>query len=108
MQTSLHSRKHATPAHREKVLQAYRASRLTQKEFAAQAGVGVWTLRAWLRQAALPRGGAAAFVALPNLLAAPPAPPAYRLQWPGGLTLEVRPGFAPGELAALLQLRPVP
>jgi len=108
MQTSLHSRKRATPAQREKILQDYHASRLTQKEFAAQAGVGVWTLRAWLRQAALPRGGAAAFVALPNLLAAPPAPPAYRLQWANGLTLEVRAGFQAGELAALLQLLPTP
>jgi hypothetical protein len=46
------------------------------------------------------------FVAVPNLLAAGPPAPAYRLQWPGGLSLEVRAGFAVGELAALLQMLP--
>jgi hypothetical protein len=45
-------------------------------------------------------------VAVPNLLAARPAPAAYRLQWPDGLTLEVRSGFAAQELAVLLQLLP--
>ena len=79
---------------------------MTQKEFAAQAGIGVSTLLAWLRKAENHPERRADFVAVPNLLAALPAPAAYRLQWPGGLTLEVRPGFAPGELAALLKLLP--
>ena len=35
-------------------------------------------------------------MAVPNLLSAAPAAPAYRLQWPGGLSLEVRAGFLPG------------
>jgi len=35
-----------------------------------------------------------------------PAAPVYRLHWPGGLSLEVRSGFAPAELAALLRLLP--
>jgi hypothetical protein len=43
---------------------------------------------------------------VPNLLAAVPPAPGYRLQWPAGLSLEVRSGFAPAELAALLQLLP--
>lgn len=79
---------------------------MTQKEFAAQAGIGVSTLLAWLRKVEHKKGRGAGFVAVPNLLAALPAPAVYRLQWPGGLTLEVRPGFAPEELAALLQLLP--
>jgi hypothetical protein len=49
-------------------------------------------------------GGGSSFVAMPNLLPAPPAGPAYRLQWPGGPSLEVRPGFSSGELASLLRL----
>jgi hypothetical protein len=43
---------------------------------------------------------------VPNLLAAGPPAPAYRLHWPGGLSLELRAGFAADELAALLQLLP--
>jgi hypothetical protein len=43
---------------------------------------------------------------VPNLLAAAPAAPAYRLQWRNGLSLEMRAGFSVPELAALLQLLP--
>ena len=106
MQNSSCVRKHSTPAQREKILKSYQRSRLTQKEFAAQAGIGVSTLAAWLRKAAVKKEGCSSFVAVPNLFAAAPAGPAYRLQWPGGLSLEVRSGFSSGELASLLQLLP--
>jgi hypothetical protein len=80
---------------------------LTDKEYAAQAGVGVSTLHAWRRKVvAGPPGPRATFVAVPNLLAAVPTAPVYRVQWPRCLSLEVRSGFAAGELAALLQLLP--
>ena len=107
MPHSLPRRKHMTPAQREKILRAWRASTLPDQAFAAQAGVGVSTLHAWRRRvAARPAGLRTPFVAVPNLLAAGPPVPAYRLQWPGGLSLELRAGFAAGELAALLQLLP--
>ena len=107
MPTSLSRRKHVTPAQREKILRAWRASALPDQAFAAQAGVGVSTLHAWRRRAAArPAVPLTPFVAVPNLLAAGPPAPAYRLQWPGGLSLELRAGFAAGELAALLQLLP--
>ena len=79
---------------------------MPQKEFAAQAGIGVSTLATWLRQAAVKKEGGSSFVAVPNLFSASPAVPAYRLQWPGGLSLEVRSGFSSQELGALLQLLP--
>jgi hypothetical protein len=80
---------------------------LPDQAFAAQAGVGVSTLHAWRRKAAVrPAGPRTAFVAVPNLLAAGPPAPAYRLHWPGGLSLELRAGFAVDELAVLLQLLP--
>ena len=104
MQDSSHVRKHSTAAQREKILQAYGRSQLPQKEFAAQAGIGVSTLAAWLRKAAVKKEGGSSFVAVPNLLSASPAAPAYRLQWPGGLSLDVRSGFSSQELGALLQL----
>jgi hypothetical protein len=106
MQDLLRVRKHSTPEEREKILQSYRESSLTQKEFAVQAGIGVSTLLAWLRQSEGEKARGTGFVAVPNLLATLPAPAGYRLQWPGGLSLEVRPGFAAAELAALLQLLP--
>jgi transposase-like protein len=103
MQNSSRVRKHATAAQREKILRAYGRSQWPQKKFALQAGIGVSTLAAWLRKAAVKKEGGASFVAVPNLLSAAPA---YRLQWPGGLSLEVRSGFSAQELGALLQLLP--
>jgi len=104
MQNSLPVRKHSTPARREKIVQACQRSQLTRKEFAAQAGISVSTLAAWLRKAAVNKERRASFVAVPNLLPPPSAGPAYRLQWRGGLSLEIRPGFSSGELASLLRL----
>jgi len=108
MQDSSRIGKHATPAQREKILQAYRRTQLTRRDFAAQSGISVSTLAGWLRRADDSGKGGSRFVAVPNLLAAAPVAAAYRLQWPGGLSLEVRAGFAPGELAALSQLLPTP
>jgi transposase-like protein len=104
MQNSSRAHKHSTPADREKTLQSYERSQLTQKEFAAQAGIGVSTLAAWLRKARDNKGRRPSFVAVPNLLPSVPTAPAYRLQWPGGLSLEIRAGFSSGELADLLQV----
>jgi transposase-like protein len=106
MQNSLPVRKHSTPGQREKILRAYQRSQLTQKEFAREAGIGVSTLAAWLRKAAVKGEHRPSFVAVPNLLPAPSTGPAYRLQWPGGWSLEVGSGFSSEELAALLQLLP--
>jgi hypothetical protein len=44
----------------------------------------------------------------PNLLPPVSGAAAYRLGLPGGLSLEIRSGFCPRELAALLQLLPKP
>ena len=101
MQTSLVRRKQSSAIQREKILEAWRTTLLTDRDYAIQAGVAVSTLHAWRRLAARP-----AFVAVPNLWAAVPPGPDYRLHWPAGLSLEVRAGFAPAELAALLQLLP--
>ena len=107
MQNSERIRQRSTPAQREKLLRRYRHSQLTAAAFAAQAGIGVSTLYAWRRQATETKSaGGPAFVAVPNLLSAGSASTTYRLQWPGGLRLEVAAGFAAEELATLLQLLP--
>jgi len=86
-------------------LAAYQRSQLTQKEFAAQVGIGYSTLTFWLRKAATAKkSGQAALVPVPNLFSRAAAAPAYRLQFPRGLVVEVAPGFESAELDALLQL----
>jgi hypothetical protein len=110
MQTTSSIRKRLTLAQREELLRVYRRSDLTQREFARQQGIGLSSLQNWLRQTATAPKPVApsvpAFLPVPNLLSATPASPAYRIQWPGGLTLEVRAGFLASELAALLALLP--
>ncbi len=104
MQNSVSARPHRTAAQRAQILTAYHRSDLTQKAFAAQAGIGCSTLASWLRKAtACQSADQPAFVAVPNLLPAPGAATAYRLQFPRGLVVEVAPGFRPAELNALLQ-----
>lgn len=99
------ARKHLTEAQRQSVLNSYRRSRLTQREFAAEAGIGVSTLHLWLRKAATRASSpATAFVRVPNLLGPAAGPAMYRLHLPGGLDLEVTSGFRTEELASLLQV----
>jgi hypothetical protein len=110
MQTTSSIRKRLTLEQREELLRVYRRRDLTQREFARQQGIGLSTLQDWLLQTARRRKSPApavpTFLPVPNLLSAMPCPPAYRLQRPGGLTLEVRAGFGVPELAALLELLP--
>jgi lambda repressor-like predicted transcriptional regulator len=100
-------RKHLAPALREEILHRYQKTALTQRAFAAQAGVSVSTLQSWLRKAAARQVvGQTQFIALPQVKGPLSAAPAYRLVWPSGVALEVRAGFAAAELAAWLQLLP--
>ena len=104
MQRSTKVRRRHTPAQKDRLLAQYRRSGLTQRQFAAQAGIGYSTLTLWLRKTATARKSSqSALVAVPNLLSAPAAV-AYRLRFSGGLTVEVAPGFRSEELASLLQV----
>ena len=97
-------RRRRTPAERAQILDHYHQSGLTQKGFAAQAGISCSALNAWLRRARTPADShPPQFVPVPNLLSAGRGGVAYRLQWPDGFTLEVVAGFAAAELSALLQ-----
>ena len=104
MQGPTRIRRHHTRAERNQILAAYQRSPLTQKEFAAQAGVGYSTLTLWLSQAATAKNsGPAAFVPVPNLFSAAAPRSAYRIEFPRGVIVEVASGFASEELGALLQ-----
>ena len=105
MQNKVSVGKHRTPAQRKQVLADYRRSRLSQRAFAAQAGVGVSTLQLWLRQERdAPAGQATTFVPVPNLLAQPPASAGYRLRLVGGAVLEIGSDYKPEQLQPLLEL----
>lgn len=97
-------RRHRTPAQKDRLLAQYRRSGLSQRQFAAKAGIGYSTLTLWLRKAAPTiKPPKSTFVAVPNLLS-PTPPPAYRLRLSGGLSVEVAAGFRTEELASLLQM----
>jgi len=95
---------HFTPEQRAKIIQNYHRAQLSQKEFAAQAGIGVTTLQSWLRKAASAPSPQAKFLPVPNLLNAAPARSTYRLHLTGGMQLEVGSGFHPEELTTLLRV----
>ncbi len=67
MQISKPVRKHAPLVDRQGILQAYRHTPLSQREFATQVGISVATLNQWRRQSsAPPPTDRPQFVALPN------------------------------------------
>ena len=107
MQISKPVRKRVSLASRQRILQAYRHTTLSQREFAAKVGISVATLNKWRKQSSAPSPpDRPQFVALPNLLPNPTPGPIYRLVFPSGLALEVRHGFTAQELAMWLQLLP--
>src|SRR5581483_2671493 len=72
------TRQHFTARQRAQIIQDYRQAQLSQKEFAAQAGIGVTTLQSWLRKAAgTTLATRVKFLPVPNLLTAPPARSTY-------------------------------
>jgi transposase-like protein len=107
MQHPTRVRKRLTPAQRADILRAYRGSSLSQRDFAAQAGIGASTLALWLRKAGVGSGGATEFIRLPSLEAAA-APAPYRLHLRGGTRLDIGQDFRSEDLARLLQLLGVP
>jgi len=106
MSTTSRVHKHLTQTQREKILNDYGGTQLSQREFASQAGIGVSTLQLWLRKAATGRRSArsAGFVEVPNPLAQAPGAAAYRLHLAGGIDLEVASGFRSEELASFLRV----
>ena len=105
MQKSISVRKRHTAEERSEILEAYRRSEQTQKEFATEAGISVSALQLWLRRGGNARGttGTPTLVRAPNLFSSGPPPARYCLTLPGGMTLDIRCGFDAAELASLLR-----
>lgn len=105
MQRPTRVRRRHTPAQKDRILAAYQKSGLTQRMFAARRGIGYSTLTLWLRKATTAKKtDRSAFVPVPNLFSVASAAPAYRLQFAGGVIVEVARGFQSEELSALLQV----
>lgn len=102
METISPVRKRLTVTQGKELARRYQQSGLTPREFAQQQRIHLARLQYWLGRAEPPPRTAAAFIPVPNLLAAPPGPPAYRLRWPDGLQLELAAGFGARELGTLL------
>lgn len=86
---------------------SYRRSQLSQRQFAAEAGISLSALRCWLQPggSAAPLADPAPFIAIPNLLQPTGNQTfSYRLQLPGALNLEIAPGFVPAEVRELCRI----
>ena len=106
MQAAWTRHKRSNKAERNRIIDEYRRSDLTQREFTDRAGLGLSTLQAWLRRAEADRSvsRSAQFVALPNLTTPASNPPTYRLKFADGKVLEIPADFDAEELARLVQL----
>jgi transposase-like protein len=105
MQIKSLGRRHKSASEKSALLAAFARTGLTQAEFAAQQGLGLSTFQRWLRQSR--RNGqapSASLIEVPNLLAARASAAVYRLAFPGGVVLEVAPGFQATEVRALAQV----
>lgn len=96
-------RRRFSPEERAALAAEYRQGDLTQREFAAQVGISVSCLGIWLRRAR-EESSRPGFVELGPLLSTVAASPSYRVQFTGGLTLELSRGFVPEEVAQLCRL----
>jgi transposase-like protein len=103
-----HARHHHNDIERARILAAYHRSDLTQREFAAQAGIGYSTLTKWLQQAQADAPSPSpstspTFVSVPNLFGGTTPSVSYRVRFPNGLMVELSTGFDAAELGALLE-----
>lgn len=108
-------RKRFTPLQRADLLADYRASGLTQREFAAQAGISLACLSIWLRRekdAAPAPGKRVSLLEIPSVSLpasfSTPGPSAlassYKVHFVSGLSLEIPRGFSISEARELLNL----
>ena len=104
MRNAIVVRKRFTAAERARALEEYRASGLTQREFAARVGISAGSLYNWLRRdrnGSSP-AGKVSFLEIPASTARPVA--GYKVHFPDGLAVEAPRGFAPAELKEVLRL----
>jgi hypothetical protein len=108
MEVRTSSRKRLSPQERDDILNRFRQSGLTQRQFAAQAGVSLSWLQSWLYRAPKTKPPSKA----PRWLEVAPlsvhgscgSGVGYSVELPNGISLKVPRGFCASELAALDQV----
>jgi transcriptional regulator with XRE-family HTH domain len=97
------TRRRRSPVEIEEILAAYHHGGVTQRELAERHGVCVGTLQNWLRRSsASPDAGKAAWVELIPEATKPGG--AYRIEFPGGPTLVLGPGWRAADVRELIQV----
>lgn len=90
------------------LVERYRQSGLTLRQFAERAGLKPSTLAYWLyrvkHRPAVPAPAAAQWVPVDVKPAVPRASSLYRIEWPDGLSLHLESGFQVEEARQLLDL----
>lgn len=101
-------RKRRTSMERARLLAEYEQSELTQREFAERNGISMSCLSQWLRKSRAVGNGQAkhrAFLELPVPLAPRESVrPMFRIEFPGGQSVELHTGFELEELRQICQL----
>lgn len=106
MQQQSRTRKYLSPAQKAQVVEAFKRSGLSQRDFAIQEGIAPSNVQRWVNQpsgAAKPLGKPQ-WVEVPNLVAGSGQEGTYRVRFPQGLILEVARPFELEELRALARL----
>jgi DNA-binding transcriptional regulator YiaG len=101
----IHRRKRLDAAQVAQLIEQYKASGMTQREFAASANIGYSTLTGWLhRRRRSPVQQAKSWVAVDVVKPTPsPALGLYQLELPNGARLSVGAGFDGPEVAQLIK-----
>ena len=86
---------------RKKVLAQLRASGLTQRGFAAQAGINLGTLRGWIYKEREPKKKKTGHFAAVQLSGAKPG--AVTLRWPQGIEVEITTELDQAQVVAMVR-----
>jgi hypothetical protein len=102
----VHRRGRVSAARISQLIEQYRASGLTQLEFAASVDIGYSTFTGWLYRRRRTSGQQGKSWVAVDVVQPAPATAAgrYQLELPNGARVSVRPGFDAQELAHLLKL----
>lgn len=98
-------RKRYTLAEKQRILEDYGQSGMTQRDFVQHAGISISALHLWLKKSktSTPESTTTQFLPIANLLGGGQSLPCYRIKLGGRVCVEIPPGFRPQELKALLE-----
>lgn len=99
-------RKHRTPAQRRRIVEQFRHSGLTRREFVHRAGISLSALQLWLKRSNSSGSLVSptrAFLPVPNLLGGSAGVRCYRVRLGERICVEIPMGFSSQDLNELLR-----